>query len=103
MRYWRSRALTSPAVDVMGVIERRARYTLAQLPADVSGEVRCGDSTIETARPGPPRAFRRAASATPTAIAAASADVDPPQAPTLGSEDGAVASCVDGGGSRILA
>lgn len=48
VRYWRSRALTPPAVHVMGVIERRARYTLAQLPADVSGEVRCGDSTIET-------------------------------------------------------
>jgi hypothetical protein len=38
------------AVDVLDVVGRRARYTLARLPPAVSGAIRCGDSARQTSR-----------------------------------------------------
>ncbi len=43
MRFWQSRGLTPPPVDVLGVIERRAHRYYGVLP-DVRGQVRLADS-----------------------------------------------------------
>lgn len=48
VRFWESKELEAPAVDVSDVVGRRARFTLAQLPPAVCGDVRCGDSAVET-------------------------------------------------------
>jgi hypothetical protein len=50
LRYWRARDMHPPGVDVLDVIRRRARFTLADLPARVPGLVRCGDAAAEIAR-----------------------------------------------------
>jgi hypothetical protein len=50
VRYWRAHNLRPPEVDVLDVIRRRARFTLANLPARVPGSVRCGDAATEIAR-----------------------------------------------------
>lgn len=48
--YWRTTGLQPPVVDVADVVARRAAYSLKRLPAAVPGEVRCGDSTVDTSR-----------------------------------------------------
>jgi hypothetical protein len=50
LRYWRTRDLRPPKVDVLDVIRRRARFTLADLPARVPGFVLRGDAATEIAR-----------------------------------------------------
>ena len=44
VRFWRTRSLIPPETDVLGVISRRAGYTLAKLPPRVRGRVICGDA-----------------------------------------------------------
>ncbi len=44
VRFWRRKGLEPVYVDVPDVIERRARYLLAELPAKVPGHIRLADS-----------------------------------------------------------
>jgi len=47
VRYWNSHALVAPKVDVLDVVQRRASYTLGDIPATTSGYVRRGDAVTE--------------------------------------------------------
>jgi len=45
VRFWKHRALTEPQyVDVLDAVERRANYTLAEIPPPVKGSVYFGDA-----------------------------------------------------------
>jgi len=50
VRFWKARELRPPKVDVLDVVERRARFSFAELPPRVPGVVRRGDATVEVAR-----------------------------------------------------
>ena len=50
IRFWKAHELRPPEVSVLDVIRRRARFTLASLPARVPGLVHRGDATTEIAR-----------------------------------------------------
>ncbi|HVE47431.1 MAG TPA: DNA methyltransferase [Acidimicrobiales bacterium] len=50
IRYWEANQMAPPSVDVLDVLDRRARYALAELPPDSRGEVRCGNSITVTAK-----------------------------------------------------
>jgi hypothetical protein len=56
VRFWRERAMKPLEVDVLDVVARRARYTLAALPPPVPGYVRLGDAVAEVSHLG--RRFR---------------------------------------------
>jgi hypothetical protein len=50
VRFWKARDLRPLRVDVLDAVERRARFTLAELPPPVPGVVHQGDATVEVAR-----------------------------------------------------
>jgi len=50
VRFWKARDLRPPKVDVLDAVERRARFTLAELPPHVPGVVHRGDAAVELAR-----------------------------------------------------
>jgi hypothetical protein len=50
VRFWRARDLRPPRVEVLDAVRRRARYSLAELPARVPGTVHQGDATVEVGR-----------------------------------------------------
>lgn len=44
VRYWEKRGMAPPATEVLDVIDRRARYVLADQPEVAGGRVLCGDA-----------------------------------------------------------
>jgi DNA methylase len=50
VRYWRTRGMPPPNVDVFDVVRRRVSYVFDTLPDPVEGQVRQGDSCVEVAR-----------------------------------------------------
>jgi hypothetical protein len=51
VRFWEKRAMAPPATEVLDVIDRRARYVLADQPGVAGGRVLCGDAR-RVLRPG---------------------------------------------------